>query len=48
MQKTLDMLRFKSWYYEQVIKDGNEDHLNEMLPNHLPSDIQKLYDHAHK
>lgn len=48
MQKTLDMLRFKCWYYEQAIKDGNEDHLKEMLPNHLPSNIQKLYDHAHK
>lgn len=48
MQKTLDMLRFKCWYYEQAIKDGNEDHLNEMLPNHLPSNIQKLYDHAHE
>lgn len=48
MQKTLDMLRFKCWYYEQAIKDGNEDHLNEMLPNHLPSDIQVLYDHAHE
>ncbi len=48
MQKTLDMLRFKCWYYEQAIKDGNEDHLNEMLPDHLPSDIQKLYNHAHE
>lgn len=48
MQKTLDMLRFKCWYYEQAIKDGNEDYLNEMLPNHLPTDIQKLYDHAHE
>lgn len=48
MQKTLDMLRFKCWYYEQAIKDGNEDYLNEILPNHLPTDIQKLYDHAHE
>lgn len=48
MQKTLDMLRFKCWYYEQAINDGNEDHLNEMLPDHLPSEIQKLYDHAHE
>ena len=48
MQKTLDMLRFKCWYYEQAIKDGNEDHLNEMLPDQLPYDIQKLYNHAHE
>lgn len=48
MEKVLDMLRFKCWYYEQAIKDGNEDRLNEMLPDHLPEDIQQIYDHAHE
>lgn len=48
MEKTLDMIRFKCWYYEQALKTGNEEHLNELLPNKLPTDIQKLYDHAHK
>lgn len=47
LQKTLDMLRFKCWYYDTAIADGNEDRINEMLPNNLPEDIQKLYDHAH-
>ena len=48
MEKVLDMLRFKCWYYEQAIRDGNEDRLNEMLPDHLPEEIQLLYDHAHE
>lgn len=48
MNKTLDMLRFKCWYYEQALKDGNEDELNKMLPDKLPSDIQALYDRAHE
>lgn len=48
LEKTLDMIRFKCWYYEQAIRDGNEDRLNEMLPDHLPEEIQSLYDHAHK
>lgn len=48
LEKTLDMLRFKCWYYEQAMKDGNEDHLHEMIPDHLPEEIQKLYDHAHE
>ena len=48
MERTLDMLRFKCWYYERAIKDGNEDRLNEMLPDHLPKEIQALYDHAHE
>ena len=47
MQKTLDMLRFKCWYYETAMQDGNEDRLNAMLPDHLPPEIQTLYDNAH-
>ena len=47
IQKTMDMLKFKCWYYETAIKDGNEDRLNGMLPDHLPKEIQELYDNAH-
>ncbi|MCB6202239.1 MerR family transcriptional regulator [Extibacter muris] len=47
MEKVLDMIRFKCWYYEQAMKDGNEDRLHEMLPDRLPEEIQELYDHAH-
>lgn len=48
MKKVLDMLRFKCWYYEQAIADGNEDRVQKMLPDQLPADIQILYDHAHE
>ena len=48
LQKTLDMLRYKCWYYETAIGDGNEDRINAMLPDHLPPEIQKLYDNVHK
>ena len=47
LQKTLDMLKFKCWYYETAIHDGNENRLNAMLPDKLPPDVQKLYDNAH-
>ncbi len=47
LQKALDMLKFKCWYYETALEDGNEDRLNDMIPDHLPPEIQKLYDHAH-
>lgn len=48
LEKALDMIRFKCWYYEQAILAGNEDRLNEMLPDQLPAEIQALYDHAHE
>ena len=48
LNKTLDMLNFKSWYYETAIKDGNEEHLKKMIPNNLPSEIQELYNRSHK
>ena len=48
MQETLDMLTFKCFYYEQAIKDGNEDGIHSMLPDKLPADIQTAYDNSHK
>lgn len=48
LEKVLDMIRFKCWYYEQAVKDGSEDRLREMLPDHLPEEIQTFYDHAHE
>ena len=47
LQKTLDMLKFKCWYYETAIKDGSEDKLKDMIPDGLPFDIKKMYDNAH-
>lgn len=48
MEKALDMIRFKCWYYEQAIIDGNEDRLNQMIPDHLPKEIQEIYDRTHE
>lgn len=46
LQKTLDMLKYKCWYYETAIRDGNEDRISAMLPDRLPPEIQKLYDNG--
>lgn len=46
MEKVLSMLRYKCWYYDQAIKDGNEEHLHQMLPDKLPEEIQSIYNHA--
>lgn len=48
MERTLALLKFKCWYYETAIKDGNEDSINAMLPDKLPEEIQELYDISHE
>lgn len=47
LEKILAMLKFKCWYYETAMTDGNKDRITSMLPNHLPSEIQELYDKGH-
>ena len=48
LQKSLDMIRFKCWYYEQAMRDGGEARVQAMLPDRLPPDIREIYDHAHE
>ena len=47
LEKVLDMLQFKCWYYDQAVKDGNEDRIQRILPDRLPEDIQKIYNRSH-
>ena len=47
LQKALAMVKFKCWYYETALHDGNEDRLKAMLRDGLPEGIQELYDEAH-
>ena len=46
LERTLAMIDFKCWYYGQAIQDGNEERSRAMMPDHLPPEIQKLYDDA--
>lgn len=48
LNKTLDMLNFKCWYYSEAIKDGNEDRLKNIIPNELPNSIKSAYINSHK
>lgn len=47
MNRALDMLRFKCWYYEQAIQDGNEDRVKTLIPDDLPEAIKDAYENAH-
>ena len=48
--KNLDNAENKADYmdYETAMKDGTEDNIQDMLPDKLPADIQKLYDNSFK
>lgn len=48
LEQALDMIKFKCWYYDTAIADGNEDRLKEMIPNALPPEIQQIYDRTHE
>ena len=48
MNQTLDMLKYKCWYYEQAIQDGGEDALPAMIPGQLPEDIRRANENSHK
>ena len=48
LQKTKDMLKYKCWYYETAIQDGNEERIHSLLPDNLPPEIQKMYNNAHQ
>ena len=47
MNKVLDMLKFKCWYYEQATRDGCEDQVQSMIPDGLPEDVRRAYENAH-
>lgn len=48
MNQVLDMLRFKCWYYQQAIFDGNEERLRALQPEDMPAEIRQAYQNAHK
>lgn len=47
LHKVLDMLKFKSWYYEQAIKNGSEPDISSMSPDSIPDDIIAAYENSH-
>ena len=48
MNRVLDMLSFKCWYYEQAIKDGNEQRLSAMTPEDMTEEIRQAWLRAHE
>lgn len=47
MNRVLDMLKFKCWYYEQAVRHGNEEMVQSMIPDGLPDEIRLSYENTH-
>ncbi len=47
MKGVLALLKYKCWYYEQAICDGNENRLKAMKPEDMPEEIRLAYGKAH-
>ncbi|MGN1060437.1 MAG: MerR family transcriptional regulator [Candidatus Coproplasma sp.] len=47
LNKTLDMLKFKCWYYAEAIKCGNEDGLSSLPNGDMPEEIKRAYLNSH-
>lgn len=43
MERTLALINYKCWYYEEAIKDGNEERLQKMSPEDMPAEILEAY-----
>ena len=48
LNRVLDMIKYKCWYYDQAIADGNEDRVQAMAPEDMPEDIRRAYENAHQ
>lgn len=47
LNRVLDMIKYKCWYYDQAIADGNEDRVQAMTQEDMPEDIRRAYENAH-
>lgn len=47
MNRVLDMLKFKCWYYSEAVKDGSEERVGSMKPEDMPEEIHKAYENSH-
>ena len=46
LEKTLAMIRYKRWYYEEAMKDGTEERVRQMSPEEMPEEIRAAYELA--
>lgn len=47
LNKVLDMIHYKCWYYDEAMKFGNEERLKKLTPEELPEAIKPHYERSH-
>lgn len=47
LEKTLAMINFKCWYYDEALKDRTEKRVRNISVDKMPDDIRKLYEKSH-
>lgn len=47
LEKALEMIEYKCWYYTEAEKDNNEKRVKNITPNMMPKDIKELYERIH-
>ncbi|MGL9729261.1 MerR family transcriptional regulator [Enterococcus sp. DIV0756] len=47
LNRVLDMIHYKCWYYDEAMKMGNEDRLKALTPEELPITIKAHYERSH-
>ncbi len=48
MNQTLDMLKYKCWYYDTATQCGDESAVSAMIPDQMPEEIRRAYENAHR
>ena len=48
LNRVLDMIKYKCWYYDQAIADGNEDRVKAMALEEMLEDIRRAYENSHQ
>lgn len=47
LQKTLNLIEFKEWYYTKAVEDGTEKNVKKIPLDKMPKDIQEEFRNCH-
>ena len=47
LQKALNMINYKCWYYTEMEKDGNEKRMKNITLKDMPKEVKEIWENAH-